>query len=138
VDAVTDPLLGDPDVRCDVFSNIAGGAVRLTHLPSGIVATYDYGRGESPIGAKERAAALLRLRLPADAVPECRASTTGDCLQVTHGFTLCPEGECIDGELDAMAAAARARAAGQPPLRRSTRQPVRGRLPAGPDYPASP
>jgi hypothetical protein len=62
---MADPLLDDPDVRCDIFTNhVTGGAVRLTHVTSGIVATYEYGPGESQLEAKERAAALLRLRMP--------------------------------------------------------------------------
>jgi hypothetical protein len=59
-----DPLLHDPEIRVDIYSNIAGGSVRLTHMPSGTVAAYSYGRGESQLRAKERAAALLRLRMP--------------------------------------------------------------------------
>jgi hypothetical protein len=80
---VTDPLLDDPAVRCDVFSNIAGGAVRLTHTPSGRTAYYQYSRGQSQIEAKERAAALLRARLPFPDAPAegCTLVSTGsdDC-----------------------------------------------------------
>jgi hypothetical protein len=54
--------------------------------------------------------------------PECRASISGNCLQVTHGFTLCREGECDEEVIDQIASAARASAA-EPPRRR-VRRPV--------------
>ena len=54
---------------------------------------------------------------------ECRASISGDCLQVTHGFTLCREGECDEEVIAKAADAARGAAA---PIRRATRKPTRG------------
>lgn len=65
-----DPLLDDPNVRVDVFSNIAGGSVRLTHMPTGVSVTKTYTRRGEPghdanssIQAKELAARELRGRL---------------------------------------------------------------------------
>ena len=60
--------------------------------------------------------------------PECRASYTGNCLQLTRGSGWCREGECIDGELGDMAQTARERAQeiGRAPVRR-TRKPARGK-----------
>jgi protein subunit release factor A len=84
-----DPLLNDPDVRVDVFSNIAGGSVRITHLPTGLVASAEYDRREdapvrSSIQAKELAARELRKKL-ATAQPPAEgfvlvSGVSGDCV----------------------------------------------------------
>jgi hypothetical protein len=65
-----DPLLDDPNIRVDVFSNIAGGAVRLAHTKTGLSVTKTYTlRGlagydaSSSIQAKELAARELRAKL---------------------------------------------------------------------------
>ena len=65
--------------------------------------------------------------MPIYGEPECRASISGNCLQLTHGSGWCREGECIDGKLNDMARKARERAQelARAPVRH-TRKPVRG------------
>lgn len=58
----------------------------------------------------------------------CRASESGYCLQVTHGYTLCRENECVDGDYDDMVRAALSGAGRRTP-KRAARLPKRGRLP---------
>jgi hypothetical protein len=57
---------------------------------------------------------------------ECHASISGLCLQLTHGLTLCREGECDEEVMDRAAEAARALATAPP--RRARRKPRTGRL----------
>lgn len=79
---MADPILDSPDVRVEVFSNTAGCSVRLTHLPTGITVSSEFGR-QSQILAKKRLAAELREKIAAVAAasrpsikvdPEARAS----------------------------------------------------------------
>jgi hypothetical protein len=86
-----DPLLDDPSIRVDVWSNIAGGAVRLTHMPTGASATKTYTRRGEPghdanssIWAKELAARELREKL-ATATPRADgfvlvSGVSGNCV----------------------------------------------------------
>jgi hypothetical protein len=57
-----DEPLDPDDLRIDVFTNTAGCAVRITHLPTGIVETADGGPGER-IATRRRAMDALAARL---------------------------------------------------------------------------
>jgi hypothetical protein len=73
-----DPLLDDPDVLVEIFSNESGCSARLVHTPSGTVATSPWAR-IGRIEAAEQAAAELRwsLSLPPESLDAMRRCICG-------------------------------------------------------------
>lgn len=67
--------------------------------------------------------------MAADDEPDnCRASRSGDCLNLSYGYTLCLVGQCRIGEWNE----GNPVGGGVPNLKRAERKPVRGRLPEDP------